>query len=305
MKKILIIICSLILISSTIAIADPAISDNENELKDIQKNNQNTEAEPPKQIESQDINKQNIEAEPAKQTENTDLNKQNTETEPTKQIENTDINKQNTEAIPAKEPESQGINKLVIEAEPAKQADTDQSIKKDTQPVKQKAIIKYLTGLEIFFLPTVTFYNNAAGMDINFGIFTDMGLFGLTGYKKNIVLGGSGLWHRVSKNNTTVSTFGVYGIAGYQFFLRNYVGGLPWYEDVRFMVQSRIGVMNQNISGEDKSNGAAAFITPALTADIKFTDIPLRLGVDVSYNIYLGNQNLRSVSMGIYVSYKF
>ncbi|MFH0976301.1 MAG: hypothetical protein V1874_11015 [Spirochaetota bacterium] len=271
MGKLFIIFSSLILIFSTTGVAYPATSDMDSEVKDIQKYDQN------------------IEAEPAGENGTTDAEKHNIGSEPVKQIENQDIIKPEVETTPV----------------PVQQTNVDQSIKKETQAVGEKNFLKYLNGLEIFFLPAATFYNNATGMDINLGIFTDMSLFGLTDYKKNIVLGGSGLWHRVSNNDTTVSTFGVYGIAGYQFFLKNYIGGLPWYEDVRFIVQSRIGIMDQNISGDGKSNGAAVFVAPALTADIKLTDIPLRLGIDVSYNIYLGDQNLRSVSTGLYASYRF
>ena len=159
------------------------------------------------------------------------------------------------------------------------------------------------SGLEIFISPNSVFYDDSLGFEAGIGVQSNLGWFGINNFAKDIVVGVGGLWHGVYENNN----YGGFALVGYQVFLGSYIKGLPWYGNVRFIVEGRSGAVYQDISGDnaDKSSGAAYYAAPALVADLRLPGFPVRLGLDVSYNYYINEKSLRSFSSGFYAAYIF
>ena len=192
---------------------------------------------------------------------------------------------------------------------------TGKVAKKETQSVEVKSEVTETSkevqqvgknsGLEIFIQPGVAIYSDALGYDGSLGVKSDLGWFGVNNFAKDFVLGLSGLWHGVFKDDITIMNYGGYALIGYQFCLGNYIKDIPWYGNFRFLVEGRGGAVYQKNDSTTTDNGICYYTAPALIIDLKIQESPVRVGLETSYNYYIGDENLSSVSAGLFISYQF
>jgi len=183
-----------------------------------------------------------------------------------------------------------------------------EEIKPEEKSEQENVILDALHGWELNGAVNIPVYTDAFGVQVYGGFITGVGnLIKTDNYTKDIMLGMSFIYSSGWKGETEFSGYGIFLSSGYRIFLSRYTENLPWYFNIRFIPHLKIGAFSENIErGGSDWNGTALYFSPALTADIEFpSSDKIRIGLHAGYDIFISDEPVRDINLGVFSSFKF
>jgi len=260
------------------------------------------EALPDKQIKPEEEYRQD--------SENLDIpesdNKENTinieETSPGEEIKPEEEFHQDSEDLDSSELENK---ENIIKAE---ETHPGEEIKPEEKSEQENVILGALHGWELNGAVNIPVYADAFGVQVYGGLMTGVGnLIKTDNYTKDIMLGMSFIYSSGWKGETELSGYGMFFSSGYRIFLSRYIENLPWYFNIRFIPHLKIGAFSENIKREGSEwNGTAVYLSPALIADIELpSSDKIRIGLHAGYDVFISDEPVRDINLGVFSSFKF
>ncbi len=183
-----------------------------------------------------------------------------------------------------------------------------EEIKSEEKSHKENVILGVFRGWELNGAVNIPVYADAVGVQIYGGLMTGVeNLINTQNFTKDIMLGMSFIYSSGWKGETELSGYGMFFSSGYRIFLSRYTENLPWYFNIRFIPHLKIGAFSENIErGGSDWSGTALYFSPALTADIELpSSDKIRIGLHAGYDVFISDESIRDINLGVFSSFKF